>query len=50
MSAVFLGYVQTKKLLLPFIIGDLVFDYVTNLNIHWFLDWTDGVPRHEETE
>ena len=36
MSAVSLGYVQTKKLLLPFIIGDLVFDYVTNLNCFLF--------------
>ena len=34
MSAVSLGYVQTRKLLLPFIIGDLVFDYVTNVNVH----------------
>ena len=48
--AVFLGYVQTKKLVLPFTIGVLVFDYLTNLNIHCFSDWTDGIPRHEETE
>ena len=51
MSVVSLGcYRQPKKLHSPFIIGDLVFDYVTNLNIHCFLDWTDGIPRHEETE
>ena len=46
MPVVSLGYVQTEKLLLPFTIGDLVF----NLNIHCFLDWTDGISRHEETE
>ena len=50
MPVVSLGYVQTEKLLLPFTIGDLVFDYLTNLNIHCFLDWTDGISRHEETE